>query len=202
MTPVSPTTAVPPARGRGRPRSAEAEQAILAATVTLLTERGIGGLSVEAVAARAGVAKTTIYRRWPAKEDLVVAAVASLKGDPPRLPGNSVRADLLALVRHISRRNAAGAWPALMTRLTIEAAQHPRLYAQAWQRTVGPRRQVVQDVLRRGIAEGSIRPAADLDLVTDVLVAPVVSRTRPGRRPLTDAQLVELVDTVLAGLRP
>ena len=189
-------------RARGRPRSAEAEQAILAATVALLTERGIGGLSVEAVAARAGVAKTTIYRRWPAKEDLVLAAVAAVKGDEPRLPGESVRGDLLALVRDISRRNAAGAWPALMTRLIAEADQHPELYARAWAGTVRPRRQVVQDVLRRGIGEGSVRVDADLELVTDMLVAPLVSRTRAGRRPLTDAQLVELVDILLAGLRP
>ena len=189
-------------RAPGRPRSAEAERAILDATVRLLTERGIGGLTVEAVAARAGVAKTTIYRRWPAKEDLVLAAVSTLKGPLPRPPGDSVYGDLLHLVREIGRRNDSGAWPALMTRLMTEADDHRQLVAEAWRCSVGPRRAVLTDVLRRGIAEGLIRPDADLELVVDMLVAPVVGRTRPNRGRLTDAQLAELVATVLAGLRP
>jgi len=192
----------PSTRAPGRPRSAAAEKAILDATIEVLTERGVGGLSVEAVAARAGVAKTTIYRRWPTREELILAAVSGLKGPENRPPGESVRADLLHLLRQIGREQASNAWSALMMRLMTEADEHPQLVAEAWRRSVGPRRAFLQSILRRGIAEGSIRPGADLELLTDMLVAPVVARTRPGRGRLTDAQIVELLDTVLAGVRP
>ena len=189
-------------RAPGRPRSPEAEQAILDATVELFTTRGLAGLSVEAVAARAGVARTTIYRRWPTKEDLVLAAVTALKGPLPEPPGESVRDDLAYLLRRVGRRHAGGSWPALTSRLMSEAEEHPELAAEAWRRTVGPRRAVLDRVLRRGVAEGSIRPDADLELVADMLVAPVLGRVRPGRPPLTEAQIDAVVDTVLAGLRP
>jgi AcrR family transcriptional regulator len=182
---------------RGRPRSGEAERAILDATVALYAERGMAGLSVEAVAARAGVAKTTIYRRWPSKEELVLAAVTAARGPAADPPGESVRADLLFLLGRV--RVADPSWPALMNRLTAESGD---LAAEAWRRAIGPRRAVLTGVLRRGVDEGLIRPDADLDLVADMLVAPTVGKARPGRPPLSAAQLAFLVDTVLRGLTP
>ena len=92
---------------RGRPRSSEAERAILDATVALYAERGMAGLSVEAVAARAGVAKTTIYRRWPSKEELVLAAVTAARGPAPEPPGASVRDDLLFLLGRVGARTGS-----------------------------------------------------------------------------------------------
>ena len=73
-----------PARGRGRPRSAEAEQAILDATLRMLGTQGVTGTTIEGVAADAGVGKTTIYRRWPTKTDLILAAISNIvpPGDP------------------------------------------------------------------------------------------------------------------------
>lgn len=189
---------------RGRPRSAEAERAILAATVELFTSRGLAGLSVEAVAARAGVAKTTIYRRWPSKEELLLAAVTAVKGPPPEPPGRSVRGDLLHLLRRTGRSGdgAADPWAALVGRLSAESEAHPDLAVEAWRRAIGPRRVVFGRVLARGVAEGLIRPGLDLELVADMLIAPVVGKTRPGRPPLTDGQIELVVDTVLRGLAP
>ena len=69
-----------PARGRGRPRSPEAEQAILNATLRMLGAKGVAGTTIEGVAADAGVGKTTIYRRWPTKTDLILAAISDLFG--------------------------------------------------------------------------------------------------------------------------
>src|SRR3954462_5033445 len=88
------TTARPP----GRPRSERAAKAIIDATLDLLAEEGgVAGVSIEAVAARAGVGKTTIYRRWPNKEALIVDALAALKTPLPVPAGRSVREDLIAL---------------------------------------------------------------------------------------------------------
>lgn len=188
-----------PARAPGRPRSLEAEQAIRDATVALLTERGVAGLSVEAVAVRAGVAKSTIYRRWPTREDLVVGVVSDLKSSPDPPPGESVRGDLLHLLHQVGGAEPGG-WAALMNRLMAESERE--LVAEVWRRSVGPRRAVLRGVLARGVAEGLVRPAADLELVVDLLTAPIVLRARPGRERFTGAQIVELLDTVLAGVRP
>src|SRR5271168_2462929 len=87
----------PAARRPGRPRSEQAEQAILEATIEAVGERGIDGVSCEDVASRAGVGKATLYRRWPGKEDLLIAAFAALKRPLPQPGGVSVRDDLIAM---------------------------------------------------------------------------------------------------------
>src|SRR4051794_11575396 len=91
-------------KGPGRPRSARADEAILGAVVDLLADGTTAeALSIEAVAARAGVGKATIYRRWANKDALLVDAVASLKGPLPEISGDSVREDLLTLLRPVGR---------------------------------------------------------------------------------------------------
>jgi AcrR family transcriptional regulator len=194
------TAAAP--RAPGRPRSAKAEQAIRDAAVALLTERGIGGFSVEAVASRAGVAKTTVYRRWPTREELIVGSVSSLKGPADPAPGESVRGDLLHVLRQAGPRTESGAWARLMARLLVDEEQYPELVADIWRQSIGPRRAYIQGILQRGVTEGLIRADADLDLLVDMLVSPGVSRTRPGRAPLTGAQVVDVVDIVLRGVAP
>src|SRR5256885_14111497 len=82
-------------RRPGRPRSEQAEQAIIEATLDLFAEQGFEGVCIEAVAARAGVGKATLYRRWPNKEELLLAALSSLKSPFPEPVGN-VRDDLVA----------------------------------------------------------------------------------------------------------
>ncbi len=85
-------------RAPGRPRSERAEQAIIDATIEALGERGIDGVHCEDVAARAGVGKATLYRRWQGKEDLLIAAFAAMRRPLPEPRGESVRADLIALL--------------------------------------------------------------------------------------------------------
>jgi AcrR family transcriptional regulator len=190
------------APARGRPRSASAEHAIRDAAVELLSERGIGGFSVEAVAARAGVAKTTIYRRWPTREDLIVAVVSDLKGPANVAPGQSLRGDLLHVLRQTARDNRSGRWTRLMTRLMVDAQEYPELVAEIWRQSIGPRRAYLLGILRRGVAHGEIRPDADLELLADMLVMPVTSRVRLRPEPLSDAQLADVVDIVVTGVAP
>jgi AcrR family transcriptional regulator len=190
------------APARGRPRSARAEHAIRDAAVELLSERGIGGFSVEAVAARAGVAKTTIYRRWPTREDLIVAVVSDLKGPANVAPGQSLRGDLLHVLRQTARDNRSGRWTTLMTRLMVDAQEYPELVAEIWRQSIGPRRAYLLGILRRGVADGEIRPDADLELLADMLVMPVTSRVRLRPEPLSDAQLADVVDIIVTGVAP
>src|SRR4051795_11415070 len=87
-------------KGPGRPRSAQADEAILEAVLELLSAgQSAAAISIEAVAAKAGVGKATIYRRWPNKEALLIDAVAAMKGPLPVPVGESVRDDLIMLIK-------------------------------------------------------------------------------------------------------
>src|SRR6202050_426841 len=97
----SDTEAGPANRRPGRPRSEQAEQAIIDATLDLFAEQGFEGVCVEAVAARAGVGKATIYRRWPNKEELLLAALGALKSPYPEQTGVSARGQLGGML-HVS----------------------------------------------------------------------------------------------------
>src|SRR5215469_17564931 len=85
-------------RRPGRPRSEQADQAILSAALDLFAESGPDALCIEQVAAKAGVGKATIYRRWPGKEDMLLDAISMLRTQLPTPQGRSVRADLVALL--------------------------------------------------------------------------------------------------------
>jgi AcrR family transcriptional regulator len=162
-------------KGPGRPRSVRADEAILAAVLDLLA----GGttaeaLSIEAVAARAGVGKATIYRRWHNKDALLVDAVASLKGPIPEIAGESVRDDLLTLLRpvgHHAPTKVASVLPCLIS----EMHRSPAL-SLCYQRVMEPRRELMREVLRRGIASGELRPDIDLEVTMAMLVGPMMSQ--------------------------
>ena len=173
------TTSLPADQERkapGRPRSARADEAIIEAVLDLLADgTPAESLSIEAVAAKAGVGKATIYRRWANKEGLLVDAVASLKGELPRLAGESVRDDLIALLRPVgtpSHTRAGKIMPCLLS----ELHRSPELY-RCFQKITEPRRELMRQVLRRGIDRGELRADLDLELVLVILVGPVVARS-------------------------
>jgi AcrR family transcriptional regulator len=189
-------------RKPGRPRSESADAAIRTAVIDLLDENGYRGLTFEAVAARAGVAKSTVYRRWPAKSDLVFDAVQQLKGPLPELGGVDVRADLLALMQHMRRMWVDSQLGRVMRRLITECDEHPDLYQNFRERMVTPRQTLMRAVLTRGIEEGTIRGDLDLQWVIDMLGAPVVLAVLTRQPSATEAQIEFTVDLMLAGLRP
>src|SRR5262249_60113721 len=96
---VAGAAGAPGARRPGRPRSEQADQAIIDAALSLFAESGPDGLCIERVAARAGVGKATIYRRWPGKEDLLLDAIAAVKAPLPEPAGRSAPEDPAALLR-------------------------------------------------------------------------------------------------------
>ena len=170
--PDVPRSAEPP-RAPGRPRSSRADEAIIDATLDLLAEgSSIEALAIEAIAARAGVGKATIYRRWAGKEALLRDALGRLKA-PPSLPDTgNVREDLLILARAIGHNRdprAAKIMPCLMP----EAMRSPEQYA-AYQQIVEPRRQVMRDVLARGIARGELRADLDVELTMIAITGPLL----------------------------
>src|SRR5262245_568173 len=112
--------------GRGRPRDAGVEERVLQSAMTEMRARGYDGLSVDRVAERAGVAKTTIYRRWSSKAELVVAMIAQLQSAVPFEPSEDPRRDLTELVTGIA--TTLNALPTtLVADLTAAAAREPRV---------------------------------------------------------------------------
>jgi AcrR family transcriptional regulator len=195
------TTGVEPAdtdrKGPGRPRSARVDQAIISAVLALLAEGTTAeALSIEAVAARAGVGKATIYRRWPNKDALLVDAVASLKGPPPQIAGESVRDDLVILLRPFGRSAVPRASKVLPC-LISELKRSPMLH-QAYQRVTEPRRELMRGVLHRGIASGELRADIDLEVIVAMLFGPMVAQSVFNWNPELDREKLpeRLVDAI------
>jgi len=190
-------------RAPGRPRSARAERAIVDAVLDLLAE-GVpaDALSIEAVAGRAGVGKATIYRRWSNKEALLVDAVATLKGPLPELVGESVRDDLIALLRPVGRNTLSRA-SHILPCLIAEIKRSPSLLL-VYQKIMEPRREAMREVLRRGIASGELRDDLDLEVVMAMLVAPMLAQTMINWNPRLDRdELPErLVDAIWPAIVP
>ena len=186
-------------KGPGRPRSARADEAIIEAILDLLAEgTSFEALSIEAVAARAGVGKATIYRRWPNKEALLVDALATVKGGPTQLTGGSVREDLIALLAPVGRpeHNRAGQ---IMPCLLAEMQRSPELRG-IYLRITEPRREMIRTVLRRGMAEGTVRPDIDLDTTIALLVSPLTTQSLMHWSPVNNRE--ELVERVIDALWP
>src|ERR1700679_3627232 len=142
-TEAGPAGAAPRRPGKpGRPRSEEAEQPIIEATLDLFAEQGFEGVCVEAVAARAGAGKATIYRRWPNKEELMLAAFGSVKPPSPAPAGVSVRDDLVAMLRVMCSDKADPRKARRYALLLGEGEKYPRLMARYKERVVEPPRAV------------------------------------------------------------
>jgi AcrR family transcriptional regulator len=197
-----PPAAVTAARRPGRPRSEEADRAIIDAALDLFAESGAGGLCIEAVAARAGVGKSTIYRRWPGKEDLLVDALATLKSPLPEPSGRSVRDDLVALLR-VMREDFADPRRVRATALLHgEGIKYPRLLQRFTESVVEPRREIFRNVLRRGIETGELRPDIDIETALFMMTGAIQARARHGADPMPPGYADQIVDQLLQGLIP
>jgi AcrR family transcriptional regulator len=193
------SAALPRLRRRGRPRSALAEQAILAAALDLIAERGPEGLGIEQVAARAGVGKATIYRRWRGKEDMLLDAIGSLGSDLPVPQGRSVRADLVALLDAFCREAADPRRARLFALLQGEGLRYPRLLARYTETVVQPRQAAVASVLRRGMATGELRENTDIEAATFLLNGAVLA-SMSGHEHVDARYARRVVEELIRGL--
>lgn len=187
---------------RGRPRSEAIDEAIIDATVDELIERGFVGLTMEAVAARAGVAKTTLYRRWPNTTELAVEAMRSFDSGAELPPDGSVRDQLVCLVDTMRRKWADPRYSAIMRRVTGDGVANPQTYRQTRDRLITPHLRLMNAVLQRGVDEGLIRDDIDLTWARQMLTAPIMATTLTFKERISRAQVEATVDTVLRGLAP
>jgi AcrR family transcriptional regulator len=187
-------------RRPGRPRSEQAEHAIIEATLELFAEQGFEGVCVEAVAARAGVGKATIYRRWPNKEELLLAAFGSLKSPFPEPKGVSVRDDLLAMVQVMCADKADPRKARRYALLLGEGEKYPRLMARYKETVVEPRREAMRAVIRRGIQTGELRPDTDIEIAMLTLTGVIMAHEKTPDREFDSDFAARLVDGLLLGL--
>ena len=187
-------------RRPGRPRSERAEQAILDATLEAIGEYGVDGVRCEDVAARAGVGKATLYRRWPGKEDLLIAAFASLKTPLPQGRGESARADLTAMLDVMAKDADDPRYARQFALLHGEGQRYPRLVARYKEQVVEPRRELIRSVLRRGIASGELRPDTDVEIAMLTLTGAVMARGKHDGTPAEPGFAARVVDELMLGI--
>ena len=197
------STEVDAPRALGRPRDPKLDSAILQATLQLLASEGYEGLTIEAVAAMAGVGKASVYRRFSGKEELVVEAVASLSEQPERRDGMGVRDELVALLETIRRKNDSSISGKIFPRLLSAGIENPRLLQRYREQVLDPRRRRFLDVVQRGIDEGLIRADVDPGHAVDLVVGPMVYRNLIRTDPPPGPDLAaRIVDDVLVALAP
>jgi AcrR family transcriptional regulator len=184
---------------RGRPRSSRVHRAILDAARELLIEEGFADLRLEHVAARAGVGKATIYRRWDSKEALAQELLTELAAPHISVAEKKdTRSELLAAVVNPMRAVTETSFGPVIRALLSQIAANPRLGDPFRATVVQARRDEIARVIARGIARGDLRPDADPDLATELLVGPVYFRLMFGG-PLNLEFANRVVDNVLQG---
>jgi AcrR family transcriptional regulator len=190
------------ARAPGRPRSAEAERSILTAALDRFIQDGYLGMSIEQVAAQAGVGKATIYRRWPSKEALITDAVGSFSEELTVPDTGSARGDMLALVSQIVDLASSSPSGGCFARMAGEMVSNPELAKVYKDKVIGHRRAIVGHIITRGMERGELRRDIDVDLVIDMLVGPLLYRSLIKRAaPAETANSgAHLIDTLLAGI--
>jgi AcrR family transcriptional regulator len=186
-------------------RAERSKQAILDATRELMSEDGgVRALTVEAVAARSGVAKTTIYRRWSDKWELALDAVMidMLPRFANPIDVGDTRKELITFVDSVTKLWASPPYGPAMQGLISQIATEPRLARVYREQVVEPRREQLRPVIERGIARGDLRPDTDVRLVHELLVGPILYRLLLSGPPLDRKLTTSLADAVLDSFAP
>jgi AcrR family transcriptional regulator len=206
------------------PRVARTRATVLGAAIDLLAERGYSGFSVEGVVERTGVAKTTLYRHWPTRDDLLAAAItkldgagldgagldgagldgagldgAGLDGAEPLPDTGSVRQDLLDLQARRVRAARTTQWERCMPALVEAAAHHPELAALI-ARLTGQILAQIETLLARGIQRGELRDDLDPRLAASALIGPIVFRRLLLHEAPTLQQVTAVIDLLMQGI--
>jgi AcrR family transcriptional regulator len=185
-------------------RRARSDRAILDATRALLAETGVGGLTIEGVAARSGVAKTTIYRRWRDRDELALAAVwqdlaTGLEGP---VDVGDTRTELLAFVEPLVAVLRSPLLGGVIRGLASEIGAGGDLSRTYREQFIQPRLEQLETVVRRGVERGDLRPDTDVRLAHELLVGPAFYRLLFSGRPLDDELAGQITDAVLRAFAP
>jgi AcrR family transcriptional regulator len=183
----------------GRPRSQLADDAILTATLDVLREKGYGGLTVAAVIERAGVSSATLYRRWPAKQDLVAAALASLTPELIATDTGTLAGDLAAFLERIAASIAVRDED-VADSLTREAKRNPDLAAALREKFIAPRLHELSGILHRAVGRGEIVAHPSVEAFYSLVSGPLYHRAFVLAEAVTPAFIKQATTFALRGL--
>jgi AcrR family transcriptional regulator len=179
----------------------EVTQAITDAVLHELAEQGYGRLSMEAVAKRAGVGKSALYRRWPSKHEMITAVVAEFSVSRAVLEDTgSLRGDLRVTMRAVLEWLTHPLFSRILPDLVAEGARNPEMAESARTSIGGPRRELAEVMLRRAIDRGELPADTDVELALDTLAAPIYWRLVVRRAPAEPDYLDRLVEYALRAL--
>jgi AcrR family transcriptional regulator len=183
------------------PRVARTREAVLSAAADLLAELGWGRVTVEAVSARSGVARTTIYRHWPDLHHLLAEALESAM-DPCLDPDTgSLRGDLEVIVSGLARTLTQSSAAGVLTSM-IDAAERDPDIAELQRTFAQQRRQALRRALERAVERGEVDGRCDLPLESSLIAGPLFYRRMVSREPITADVVAQVVDTACRRLRP
>lgn len=182
----------------GRPRDTNVDAAVLDATATLLALHGYAGLRINDVVAKTGVAKTTIYRRWPTLVHLAVATMEHLLGERTVPPGTDPRAALEDLVSVGLTSLASAGTSVLPIALDIHAQNDPDLAARYRERIIDPLRDALITTIAQGQEEGSMRAGLPPENLADAIIGGLMYRSAVLHQPITTAQALAFARGVTA----
>ncbi len=161
-------------RRRGRPRNEGLRRTILRAAAELLEERGLDGVTIEAIAERAGVGKQTIYRRWSSRAAVLVEAFLSQDDIAPATPDTgSLRRDLSLYIANVSTTAGSDALKRSVAGLVSASHMDPEVARLFRERFVAPARATVREMLERGMDRGEVHPDVDLEVVIDEILGAI-----------------------------
>ena len=185
------------------PRTRRTNRAILDATRELLAEDSVGRLTVEGVAARSGVAKTTIYRRWKGKDELALAVLIDMVETVPPTPDlGDTRAELAAFVEAVVGILRGTLMGRVMQGIVSDLATNPDLGGAFRERVVAVRLAEVRRLVARGVARGDLRPDADPELANELLFGPVYYRLLLSGAPLDPGLAARVANAAMSALAP
>lgn len=194
-------TQIPATDPPAGPRVTRTRATVLSAGIDLLAERGYPGFSIDAIVARTGVAKTTIYRHWPSRDELLIAVIRQLDGDTPLPDSGSARTDLLAFFAGRVQAARTRQWQRCMPALVAAAALDPGLaeiIATLTARYLGQ----VKTLLARGRDRGELHPGLNLELAASALVGTFAFRRLLLHEAPTAEQITTLLDMLIRGISP
>ncbi len=184
---------------RGRPRSPEVNRSILHAAMRVMARSGYAGMSIEEVAAEAGVSRPTIYLRYPDKAELATAALASHRDRGRPAESGDTHADLVARLRHFRRGVERPFGMAMIGSVLAEEHATPELLMLFRERVVEPRRDELREVLEHARKRGELREGVDAEAAVNMLVGSYYAKYLAGD-PFPDDWPEAAVGTILEGL--
>ncbi len=189
-----------PTAARGRPRSDRAHRTILQSALKELSRTGFRLLTIDAISERAGVGKTTVYRRWPNKAAVVMDAFLTLVGPGTGFPAAPRVLERIRLQMRLQAGFFRGRFGRMIRSLLGEAQFDPELARAFRERWINPRRQGPRLLLEEAIRQGDVRPDIDIEAAIDSLYGPLYYRLQIGTGPVSDDFADTVFRQVIAGL--